>query len=522
MSKKKKGPGLKQGYGDFRLLSIRIAAVLLTAIAQPLLSAPFSWWPLHWISWIPFFWAIQAQGATGRVFLGYIGGLASNLMIFYWIAITLHQYGGLMWPFAILVTVLMCSCLTPLWIGLAGAYPWLKGRFPRGWVYLVPALLVTLEFSLPQLFPYMQGVSHYQVTHLFQIVSIFGIYGMSFLIFWANCLIYRCLEKTIQGKDWPRVQTATFCFVFALVFFYGLYRKYTYQHLLKDAKVVKVGLIQSNLTPKDHRDKGLYEIHELYMKLSQEAVKKGAQWIIWSEGEFKRALNYKHVLHFLKEESQKLKRPILLGGRAFQVTDKGFRSLNSAIHIEPSGGVGRRHDKTILVPFGEYLPLRKQLSFIYQFISWNPDMAPGKRMKTSTLDDISYAFLICYEAIYTELARKVVRKKARLLINITYDAWFGDTTAPYQHLMLAATRSAELGVPLIRLATTGVTTVVDPLGRMGKLSPPFKRKVLIYDVPIVYMPTLYTYIGNSFAWFCFFFVMAAFSHPLFAKSWEQL
>jgi apolipoprotein N-acyltransferase len=249
--------------------------------------------------------------------------------------------------------------------------------------------------------------------------------------------------------------------------------------------------------------------------MSREAVSRGADWIVWSEGEFKPRLNSPVAREILERDSRKLGRPILLGG--FHVVyreGKRFPS-NSAIHVDPETGMGQRYDKRLLVPFGEYLPFEKQLGFIYRRLQRRPVLYPGKDPVVQELQGIPYAFLICYEAIFPSLVRDSVRTGAGLLVNITYDAWFGRTLAPYQHLLLATARSAENGLPLVRLGTTGISTVIDALGRCGEKSELFQRRVLLFPVKLVRLSSLYTRIGNLFSWICVLLALWALGWMLF-------
>jgi apolipoprotein N-acyltransferase len=275
------------------------------------------------------------------------------------------------------------------------------------------------------------------------------------------------------------------------------------------ARKLKVGLIQSNFEPFDHEKIGSNVMLKRYVDLSHIAAKKGAEWIVWSEGEFKWALSTSIAANLLKDVAKSVGRPILLGGHDAKYQDKRWLYYNSAIHVHPEQGLGQRYDKLILVPFGEYMPYEKQLNFIYRKISWYSRYSPGDKTQIQELDGIPYGFLICYEAIYPRRVRRSVNDGAKLLVNITYDAWFGRSTAPYQHLMLAATRSAEFGVPLVRLATTGSSTVVNALGKTDKLSPIFEEQVLIYELPLVQLPSLYAKIGDIFAWLCLIFSLLA-------------
>jgi apolipoprotein N-acyltransferase len=385
---------------------------------------------------------------------------------------------------------------------MAVFFPKFRRRFPRGWIWLAPALVVASEFLLPQIFPYMQGLTHYRVVPVFQLASITGVYGITYLLLLSNCVVFHTLSWWRQGKPFSWKPVLSLVLIIVMVLGYGLWRQSLYNRRSQNARELKAGLIQSNITPYAHRQLGSEKIRELYLKMSRQAADEGADWIIWSEGEFKTPLNLPEAAKTLTQESRQLKRPILLGGFYFKYR-QGKRFLcNSAIHVDPENGMGKRYDKRFLVPFGEYKPFEKQLGFIYRHIDHRLTVYPGDDPVVQKLQGIPYAFLICYEAIFPALVRESVNAGARLLVNITYDAWFGRTSAPFQHLLLASARSVENGVPMIRLGTTGISTVVDSLGRMSILSPLFTRRVLVYPVRIVKLPSLYSRIGDLFSWLC--------------------
>ena len=493
--------------GGTGLFMLRLLAVLFTAVCQPVLSAPFNWWPLHWFSWVPFLWAINAQGGRKRVLLGMIAGVTSNYLIFYWIVNLLPNFSKIPMYVSIFLNLLICLGLSVLWMLLAHYIPKLQKHFPKNWVYLAPALLVTIEFFLPQMFPYMQGVSHFQVLPVVQLASLTGIYGVSFMVFWSNCVLYRGWVEKKNGRPWPVQQTVVLLLAVVLMLVYGYGRIFKYRQLEAKAKTLKIAMIQSNLQPKDHRN--IRQIHKLYLKMSQEAVKQGADWIVWSEGEFKIPYSSFSARVVLGRMVRDIKKPLLIGGIDYRRTSGKFRVYNSAYLVKPGPTFSEAYDKIILVPFGEYMPFDKELDFIYKHVGWRSRYSSGGKRHVFTLDGVPFSYLICYEAIYPGFVRQTMKSGARLLVNVTYDACFGKTTAPYQHLMLAATRSAELGIPLIRMATSGVSTTVNALGKMEKLSPIFKREIVMRPLKLVYMPSIYSQIGDLFAWLCLIFVLFA-------------
>ncbi len=507
-------PGLWKGYGNPRLLFLRLGAFGLAIAQYPLLNIPLNLWPLHWISWIPFIWAIRAQKGRGNLLFAYIGGTIGNLFLFSWIAEFIPNFSNVPKPVAMLLVFLFCSYLSLQWMALAMLIPRLVKRFPRAWIFLAPALVVTLEFLMPQIFPYMQGMSHFRVNPVYQLASITGVYGISYLLFFSNCVFYHALDGFRRKRTFYWKPMLLLLVTVALVLGYGWWRGVQYRQKVAKAPTLTVGLIQSNITPSQHRKMGFQKTHQLYLDMSREAASRGADWIIWSEGEFKLPLNSAQARNILEQTSQELGRPLLLGG--FHMKYKNGRRFpsNSAIQVDPKTGLGRCYNKRLLVPFGEYLPFEKQLSFIYRHISRRQVLYPGKDPVVQKLQGIPYAFLICYEAIFPSLVRESVRAGAHLLVNITYDAWFGRTSAPYQHLMLATARSVENGIPLVRLGTTGISTVIDALGRTGEQSELFQPRVLLYPVKLVRLPGLYTRIGNLFSWICVLFAVLGLIHVI--------
>jgi len=416
-----------------------------------------------------------------------------------------------------LLVFLLCSYLSLQWVLFAVFIPKFRIRFPRAWIYITPAMVVVVEFLMPQIFPYMQGVSHYQVIPIIQLASITGVFGVTYLLFFANCVFYQTGSRFKNGGKLYLKPLLVLVTILVLVIVYGLKRQKDYQQKSEKARTVKVGLIQSNITPHDRRQMGFNKIWKLYLELSKKAVKKGAQWVIWSEGEFQIPLSSSTARLLLSQASQLLKCPLLLG--CYDILEQNHKrfKVNSAVYFDPVKGLGKRYDKRILVPFGEYMPFEKQLNFIYRQIRWRSRFFPGKGPVVQRLEGIPFGFLICYEAIFPSLVRKSVQQGAELLVNITYDAWYGRTSAPHQHLLLTTVRSVEHGIPLIRLGTTGISTVIDSLGRIGPQSELFEQEVLLHTVKLIHLPSLYTRIGNAFAWLCGLIFLVVLVFMIFKK-----
>jgi apolipoprotein N-acyltransferase len=200
---------------------------------------------------------------------------------------------------------------------------------------------------------------------------------------------------------------------------------------------------------------------------------------------------------------------LIVGGLAFERTgsrdDVSFH--NSVFAVDPSGRFVERYDKSRLVPFGEYVPLRPLLGFLSGLATGiaSGDITPGPGPRALALDSLgsrhALAPLICYEVIYPDLVREAVGAGARVLVNVTNDAWYGRTSAPHQFLEIAAMRAAEHGLPMVRAANTGISAVVDATGAVRAATPIFERRVLREEVP----PggkrrTPYTRLGDWVVW----------------------
>jgi apolipoprotein N-acyltransferase len=162
-----------------------------------------------------------------------------------------------------------------------------------------------------------------------------------------------------------------------------------------------------------------------------------------------------------------------------------------------------------LVPFGEYVPLQRLLFFVGPIVEAVSNFTPGERPVLLPIGDRLVSTAICYEVIYGSLMRRFVRDGSELLTTITNDAWYGRSSAAYQHWDQAAMRAIENGRYLARAANTGVSGFVDPYGRVMSKSTLFEQTVLVQDVRLIRARTIYTRAGDLIAWISLAFTAAA-------------
>jgi apolipoprotein N-acyltransferase len=186
---------------------------------------------------------------------------------------------------------------------------------------------------------------------------------------------------------------------------------------------------------------------------------------------------------------------LLFGSPAYSRDTGGIRYLNSAFLLSPTAQILGRSDKIHLVPFGEYVPLSGFLPFINKLVAGIGDYSPGE-INPLPIQGHQLGVLVCYEVIFPELAREYVRQGSDLLVNITNDAWFGTSSAPWQHLAMARFRAIENRVWLARAANTGISAFVSPSGRIVQQSDLFETALLTGEVGLGARPGLYSHMGD--------------------------
>jgi apolipoprotein N-acyltransferase len=204
----------------------------------------------------------------------------------------------------------------------------------------------------------------------------------------------------------------------------------------------------------------------------------------------------------VKKGIDDIRSDFLFGSPSFRQRDDRIEYYNSAFLVGPEGNVYGKYDKSHLVPFGEYVPLKKWLPFVGKMVESVGDFHAGEKGQTLQWEKHHIGVLICYEAIFPDLARRMTNNNAAILFNITNDAWYGRSSAPYQHFSMSILRAVENRRSLVRSANTGISGFVDPVGAVIASTPLFKDAVVTRELPIVDETTLYTRFGDVFAMVC--------------------
>jgi apolipoprotein N-acyltransferase len=290
--------------------------------------------------------------------------------------------------------------------------------------------------------------------------------------------------------------------ILALWIGYGFYRLGEVDRLMAASPKIKVAVVQGNMKQGEKWKKEMVQTTlNRYGELTRKV--QGARLIIWPET----SAPFLYVrTPDLAAEVQKIARDsggyLLFGSPAYELTPQGEYYYNRAYLLNPQAETIGSYDKAHLVPYGEYVPLRRFFPFIGKMVPMVGDFAEGPVGATVSLPEGAFGPLVCYESICPYLARAQVANEARLLVNITNDAWFGKTSAAYQHLSMAVLRAVENHVCLARAANTGISAFIDGAGRLlwtSEINVPEA-----HALELAWLPggSLYTRIGDVFAWAC--------------------
>ncbi|WP_026842348.1 apolipoprotein N-acyltransferase [Citrifermentans bremense] len=479
------------------LLALLSGGMLALAFPEPGISA------LAWIAFVPLF--LAAAGASpGEGFrLGFTAGCAAYAGILYWLNIVMTTYGKL-----------PLSASVALYLALAGylaLYPgivlWLTRRCESkriGLMLTFPFLWVAGELVRSYLltgFPWANlGYSQYRTLPLIQISDLTGVYGVSFLVAFANVVFYRIWVSMRHRERYPVTGLLALLVLIAATIGYGVIAL----SRPEKGELQRVLMVQGNIRQEQKWDPAFQQSTvATYERLTRQGAQSPGTLVVWPESALPFFLQSEPLYAArVKALAAELKSYLLTGSPAYDQEGEKVRYLNSAFLISPAGVVAGRSDKLHLVPFGEYVPLASLLPFVNKLVEGIGDFSPGKGAAPLKTGNGKIGVLVCFEGIFPEVARAYVENGATMLVNITNDAWFGRSSAPYQHLSMTVFRAVENRVPLVRAANTGISSVIDSKGHIRGMTPLFEEATLSGEVRMGTGGTFYSRYGDIFALLC--------------------
>ena len=481
---------------------------------------------LAWVALIPLHIALDGLSRRTQAFwLGWLAGIISSTGIMSWVVTAMNTYGKVPIVFSYGIMLLLTAYLG-LYVALYSAgVVWFRMLVPRYGLFAAPCLWVTLELLRTYLFsglPWsLLGYSQYRQLDLIQIADHLGVYGVSFLIVLTNVALaelYLWLSPLFRGfrparLPWELVTTAAMLVGLSWAYSTSLIAS---EGIERPKAVLRVGVVQPNIDQAVKWDQAYREeTLRRYDRLT-ESFGYGTDLVVWPEAATPFIYEREPVYQLqLVAMANRASAPLLFGSPAVRFdADRRPFLLNSAYLLSPDGQLLGRYDKQHLVPFGEYIPLKSSvLFFLEKLVEGIGDFqaGPGPTVLSFQLKEsdgggparrVKLGVVICYEVIFPDLVRRMATGGAEFLVTITNDAWFGDSSAPFQHFSMVVFRSVENHLAFARAANTGISGFIDPFGRIIAASPLFTETSLQAEIPIRQTKTFYSRHGDVFAYGC--------------------
>lgn len=486
----------------FRPEALAAASGLLLVLSFP----KFGHWVFGWVALAPLLVALHEARGWRAARLGYLTGAVAGFGLLYWTALVVTQFGGIPLPIAAVIMGLLClavalfpalfAALVARWVAAAGTQALLLA--PVAWV-ATEVLRAYTFFRFPWC---LLGYSQADNLAFVQVARFGAVYAVSFLLALTSAAIaYAVVERDRRRRRQALLAVAG---VLVLVSLDGAQRL---EESPVEAGRLRVGLVQASI-PQDEKWDPEHASDNVrrHVALTERAADQGARLVVWPESAVPWDVDWNPpVLERLRELVARRGIRLLFGNDDHEEGGER-RAWVGAKMLAPDGAIAYRYHKIRLVPFGEYVPLQPLVTvggrYAAKLVQQVSDFTPGDTVAIADVGGARLSASICYEAIFPDLLRQFAAKGSELLVNVTNDAWYGTTSAPYQHFAMARFRAIENGRYLVRAANTGISAVVDPRGRVLERTPLFEPALLVRDVPLVRERTFYAARGDVFAWAC--------------------
>lgn len=480
--------------GDVRNLFLAglTGALLVCAFPKPDLGL------IAFVALVPLLISIRQAKWRKAAGLGFIAGLIFFAGSLYWITPTVVQYGSLPWAVALGILLLLAGYLAIYFAGFAAGVAFL-GQNGVIFVLFTGGLWVTFELLRSRLligFPWnLLGHSQYQNLPLIQIADATGVYGISFVVAAVNAGI---ADGLVAHHGW-RKRASSFATAGLLVSGAVIYGWVDQPRIPRPE--IRVALLQGNISQDIKWDPRFQdETMAAYQNLTLAQTRFHPDLVIWPETAVPFFLRHDQRLVSVEKLADEINSSLLVSapdrdGRASP------RYTVSAFLIKPKIGITSTYDKIRLVPFGEYVPLKRILFFVTKLTQGAVgEFSPGTQMTVFPIPAGKFSVSISYEIYFATDVRRFVQKGAEFLVNITNDAWYGRSAAPYQHLSMVVFRAVENRRYLVRAANTGISAIVDPNGRIVSRSDLFESTAVRGTITANSDLTFYARYGDIFAW----------------------
>jgi len=500
------------------VVSHRVHLVLaaVTGLLYYLAFPGVDFWPLSFIAWAP--WMVGLIGRTPKQALagGLIVGFATHFTGFSWLLGMLQTFSGFSLPICALFMVLLCAYQGGCWALLGWLY---RRMVDRGWPTIVAFGLAFIahETVYPFLFPFKYATTVHEAPAFVQLAEVGGPMLVSLTLIsssWALSLLAasflraratgaeRSLSAVVRAAG-PKWLVGLFL-VPVLSGLYGLVRMRQIDAIVAGAEKIRVGIVQANMGLAEKRtqlDEGIRRHLELTRKVR---VEDKAQLVVWSETSLTGVVHEDSANDYYQRNiTRRLKIPAIIGAVLARKVDdaRQYALFNSALITDKNGKVHGRYDKQVLLAFGEYLPFGESFPKLYDWSPNSGQFSPGKSFEPLPFGEHQIAVFICYEDIMPSFVNTMMsHRQPELLVNMTNDAWFGDTNEPWEHMALSKMRAVEQRRFFVRSTNSGISGFVDPVGRLLQRTPTFQQAAITQEVAWLKLRTPYQFLGEKPWW----------------------
>ncbi len=485
-------------------------AAVLTGLLYFLSFPGMDLWPLSFVALVPLIVALRGQSTRRATALGWAAGFTMTMVGFYWLLDTLQIFSG----FPTVLCALLMAVLCAYQGGRIALCGWLYGRAAqRGWpsALVFAGAFAASELLFPLLFPWYYGACVHNAPVLMQTAELGGPIAVGLVLVAANLAVAELAQRLLWKLPVQRRVLVVGLAVPVLAALFGLWRMSAVDKAAQSAKALRVGIVQGNsplkmagAPGKDRRNALTVHLERTRELRREEKV----DLVVWSEGAVTGFFFQKdYERRIPREVTRHLGVPTIMGTilheRIAEPGPKGrrMRHYNVALLADEKGEIIGRYDKQFLLAFGEYLPFGETFPILYQ---WSPNSAaftPGRSLEPLVLGPHRIATTICYEDIIPSFVNKMARQAdPDLLVNLTNDTWFGDSTEPWIHLALAKLRTIEQRLYLVRVTNSGVSALVDANGRVLEHTDTFEEQSKAGTVRTLRMTTVYRRLGDIPWW----------------------
>jgi apolipoprotein N-acyltransferase len=478
---------------------LAVATGLLYFIAFPGIDV----WPLSFVALVPLMVALRNQPVRRAAGLGWAAGFTMTMTGFYWLLGMLKTFSGFPTAVCLVFMAILCGYQG----GRIGLMGWLYGRaeargFRPGPVFALS--FIASELVYPLLFPWYFGATVHQVPALTQVAELGNPIVVGLTLIAANLAVTELVWARLVKRAPDLRLVAALASVPLVSAVYGAIRISQVDKQVASAPKAEVGVVQANMSLMAKRSEpgeGLHRHMALTRKLQAETP---LDLVVWSETSVTSATPEDAVdVEYPRRFTRALGVPTVFGAVLYREVPDARRYVlfNSALLSDKTGAIRGRFDKTYLLAFGEYLPFGDTFPILYEWSPMSGKFSKGTSLQSLPLGDHKLTVHICYEDVIPSFVNSMMRADpGNLLVNITNDAWFGDSTEPWIHLALSKFRAIEQRRFLARSTNSGVSAIIDPVGRVVRHTDTFQEQAVHAQVAWMTGSTPYNLWGDAPWW----------------------